>query len=308
MLKYLRHMAVFSRIVECGSISAAAEDLGLSKSVVSQHLKTLEHELGVSLLNRTTRRQVLTASGEAFYEKCLHINTLSHTAWDEAQQQQRTPRGPITISAPHALIRPVIAPAIGQLLGDYGDIQPTLLAQDQRVDLHNDKVDLAIRVGDMADSGYRQRRLGAFRDILCASPHYIQRKQLSERRLLRRPDFSEGCDYIANAWQKGPIQHTCVHQRNGEKATLTFRANRFADALPAVAGLAEADGGIALVPEPLFQTAAKQGRLVNLLENYHFAPVNVHAIHGFSQQPPRLVQLTIDAIQQQMQQLGLTER
>jgi len=93
-------MSVFAKVVESGSISAAAESLNLSKSVVSQHLKVLEDELGVGLLKRTTRRQTLTPAGKDFFEKCQQMNQLATQAWDNARESQITPKGHIHITAP----------------------------------------------------------------------------------------------------------------------------------------------------------------------------------------------------------------
>ena len=99
----LRQMSVFAHIIEAGSITAAADSLKISKSVVSQHLKSLETELGVPLLKRTTRRQTLTAAGERFYEQCRRLNDVADTAWTEAQETLQEPQGKVRITAPNAL-------------------------------------------------------------------------------------------------------------------------------------------------------------------------------------------------------------
>lgn len=89
----LRQMSIFAHIVEQGSVSAAALKLDLSKSVVSQHLKRLEEELGASLLKRTTRRQVLTPMGERFYLSCKDLNNLADSAWESAQSELEDLKG-----------------------------------------------------------------------------------------------------------------------------------------------------------------------------------------------------------------------
>lgn len=89
----LRQMAIFAHVVETGSVSAAADKLNVSKSVVSQHLKTLENELGMVLMKRTTRRQTLTDVGEQFYLKCKELNSIAESAWDIASDYQTEPQG-----------------------------------------------------------------------------------------------------------------------------------------------------------------------------------------------------------------------
>ena len=105
-------MSVFAHIVEAGSITRAAESLQLSKSVVSQHLKALEKDLGVLLIKRSTRKHILTSTGQDFYESCKEINQITDIAWQRAQESIETPKGSIKITAPNALMDVIIAPAI----------------------------------------------------------------------------------------------------------------------------------------------------------------------------------------------------
>ena len=193
MIDYLRPMAIFCKVVDCGSISGAAKELNLSKSVVSQHLKSLEQALGVQLLNRTTRRQVLTPAGRDFYQQCTRVQNISQQAWDDARQAQQQAVGSVSISAPHALIEQVVAPAIGALVAEHGRISPRLNADDQRVNLIGDDIDLAIRVGRMPSSDYMQRKLGQFREVLCASPSYLATKKLSLETLASSPEQQKNC-------------------------------------------------------------------------------------------------------------------
>ena len=165
----LRQMSVFAHIVEAGSITAAAESLQLSKSVVSQHLKSLETDIGVALLKRTTRRQTLTTAGEKFYEQCRKLNDVANSAWTEAQDSLREPQGKVRITAPNALMGALVAPAIGELLSRYPKLEPELISSDSQLNLFEDNIDLAIRVGRSPQSNVKQRRIGEFRDVLCMS-------------------------------------------------------------------------------------------------------------------------------------------
>ncbi|TQV89865.1 LysR family transcriptional regulator [Aliikangiella coralliicola] len=296
----MRHMVVFSRVVEAGSISAAAEDLDISKSVVSQQLKSLEAELGVVLLKRTTRQQILTPVGKAFYLQCQKINQLTQKAWDDARDSQIEPTGSISVNAPHALIEPVISPAVGAMVNRYNKIVPTILANDQRVDLIEKGVDLAIRVGEMPSSEYRQRLVGQFREVLCASPDYIREKNLSAVALLKDPEVAESCDYVANTWQGKNINHELSHKNTGKKGTVTFHANRFNDSLSSVIAMVKAGAGIALIPDFLFYPCQQKHELENIFSDYLLPSVPVYSVHAFGSNPPLNVKLAIDFIKSQM--------
>jgi len=155
----LRQMSVFAYIVETGSITAAAESLDLSKSVVSQHLKSLETELGIILLKRTTRRQALTSAGKHFYKSCKELNQVANHAWLEAQETLTVPQGHIRITAPNALMETLVTPVIGKLLQQYPKLELELISNDHHLDLLSAGIDLAIRVGASRESMLKQRRV-----------------------------------------------------------------------------------------------------------------------------------------------------
>ncbi|MCW8327796.1 LysR family transcriptional regulator [Photobacterium sp. SDRW27] len=299
-MNYLRHMAVFAKVVECGSISAAAESLSLSKSVISQHLKVLEQELGIMLLKRTTRRQTLTPAGTAFYEKCQQMNQLAQEAWEGARESQLTPTGAITITAPHALMGSIVAPAIGELVSVYPAIIPHLVADDGRIDIIEHGIDFAVRVGESPSSSYRQRRIGQFRDVLCGSPGYIS--QLDET-LAYSADLSERlsqCDYVANVWQGKYVIHHLYHQSKTEPITLMMHPTRFADSLPTTQALIEAGAGLGIVPEFIFHQREQAGLLKEAVPGSYLAPTSVYAMHAFNNSMPLLVRLCIDAIESRL--------
>ncbi|OUS30867.1 hypothetical protein A9Q99_04990 [Gammaproteobacteria bacterium 45_16_T64] len=293
-------MMVFLRVVDCGSISGAAEQLAISKSVVSQQLSALEKALGVSLLNRTTRTQILTPAGRDFYQQCQKIEKISQQAWNDAQEAQHLPVGPVTITAPHALIESVVAPAIVELLVNHPGIRPTILANDQRINLIDEGVDLAIRVGDMPNSNFKQRLLGRFSEVLCADSRYVKQMNISEAALIDDKELRHQCDYIANAWQGGAIQHRFIHSETGTVGDLSFNATRFADSLPVVIAYLKGASGLAFIPDFLMSTISEEKPLVNLLPNHHSDPVSVYGVHGFGKHLPHVVELCLNAIKKKM--------
>lgn len=299
MLNQSRHIQIYCQIVEAGGISKAAEALEVSKSVISQHLKALEQELGVSLLNRTTRRQTLTPVGKEFYQQCKQINQLTKQAWQQAQAAQEVAKGIVTITAPHALMDSVVAPAIGELLIEHPLIKPVLIADDQRQDLIKNNIDIAVRVGKLPDSDYRQVKLGEFRDVLCASQIYID-KYFGDSPVTECIEWST-INYIANDWQGSHVNHQLTHvQSTNKQLNLSFTPQRRANSLPTVVALVKAGAGIALLPQFI---VAQESALMKVVADYQLPPNEVFALHAYSSGKPKAVELAIGAINDKMKSL-----
>jgi DNA-binding transcriptional LysR family regulator len=325
MMKYLRHMMVFSKVVESGSISSAADQLSLSKSVVSQHLQTLERELNVELLKRTTRRQVLTPAGKQFYQQCQQIDLLSQRAWSDARDSQQLPIGSVSISAPHALMDTIVAPAIGALVNEFPQISPYLHTDDTRVHLIQDNIDIAIRIGHSKDSEFKQKRIGQFGDQLCISRRYLEKylknkagapfnHPLSTQSYLdeirENPSLMSQFDYIANSWQGSRVTHQLINQEpisQEQSCNVQFQPTRRANSINGVLALALEGAGLALIPELILSQLndAQRSEFVVLTTKYTLSRVPVFALHAFSQTTPYIVQLCIDAIQKRMQKISV---
>ncbi|MRI33536.1 LysR family transcriptional regulator [Endozoicomonas sp. OPT23] len=303
-MKYLRHMAVFASIVESGSITAAAEAEGLSKSVISQQLKDLEQALGVVLLNRTTRAHNLTPAGKDFYQQCRQITALGQQAWQQAQNNLENPRGPIRISAPQALIEPLVTPAIGQLIRKNPSIIPTILSEDHRTDLLQQDIDLAVRVGEMPDSDYIQKKLGSFREVLCAASSYVREHQIEIDQLPVSGHKNCQLDYIANSWQGSQPTHALLNRKSSDSIQLKFKANRFCNSLTTVVGMVRAGAGIALLPDFIFKPLQQQGLLIDLFPDYDLPEVPVYAVHAYGQSPSLLLKLSLETLKSKMDELA----
>jgi len=285
-MNQLRHMSVFAHIVETGSITAAAEALQLSKSVVSQHLKALEQALGVTLLKRTTRRQTLTAAGKDFFAHCKELNTIADNAWLQAQEVLEVPKGDIRITAPSALMETLVAPAISLLMPQYPLLKPQLISNDHQLDLVNENIDLAIRVGQSRDSAIKQRRIGEFKDVLC-----------SNQPALKQGQNHLDAAYIANAWQGNQIDHVFKDNIGKElhfKTQARCRANSFYTCLT----LIKSGAGIGLIPD--FKLASINPALHEVFPHYQL-PVNpVYALYTYDKQLPLSLKVCLAAIEEQL--------
>ena len=166
---------LFATIVERGSLSAAARALQTSPAMVSKRLSQMEQRLGVRLIHRTTRKLVLTAPGERFYDDVKQILG----AIDEAESRligvRSEPSGPLRVSAPTSFGRLHIAPSLNRFLQQFPLVELELDLTDENVDLYVSRVDLAIRITSDIPGNVHACRLAANQRILCASPDYIAR-------------------------------------------------------------------------------------------------------------------------------------
>jgi DNA-binding transcriptional LysR family regulator len=171
----LRAMETFVRIVDGGSLTAAAEALGTSPPSVVRTLASLESMLDVRLLNRTTRRIALTDEGREYYERCKRVLADIDEAEAALSARRAVPRGRLRLTAPVALGRLHVAPVVTAFLARHPALQVDMLLVDRVVDLLEEGVDLAVRVGALPDSSLVATAVGATRVVTCASSGYLRR-------------------------------------------------------------------------------------------------------------------------------------
>jgi DNA-binding transcriptional LysR family regulator len=176
----LRRMAIFAAVVEHRSLSAAARALGTSTSAISQQLRRLERDGGVTLLHRTTRRLSLTEAGERFHADCAVMVSAARQARAQLAMSRDAPVGELRLAATVGFARHV-APALGGLLSAHPQLTLRLLVDDARIDLVRSRIDLAIRFGGLPDSSWVARRLGAMEVWLMAAPAYLARHGLPQQ-------------------------------------------------------------------------------------------------------------------------------
>jgi DNA-binding transcriptional LysR family regulator len=170
----LNELAIFVKVVDAGSFTGAAKNLGLPKSTVSRKITQLEERLGVRLLQRTTRTLSLTDNGSAYYNQCARIIGDVEEANIAVTEMQSTPKGLLRITAPVFFGTWVISDLVTNFLKNNPEIQIDIVLTDQSIDLIQEGIDVAFRVGVLADSSLIARPLGEANQIICASPAYIQ--------------------------------------------------------------------------------------------------------------------------------------
>ncbi|MBR0698281.1 LysR family transcriptional regulator [Bradyrhizobium diazoefficiens] len=171
----LERMRSFVRVAERGNLSAVARELGVGQSSVTRHIRELEQAVGVPLLTRTTRSVTMTEEGRRYYADCVQILRLVEHAGDEARSARGAPAGTIRISCTAAFGVLHVSRLIFAFQDRYPDVSVDLNLTDERVDLVREGVDVALRLGPLAESSMKLRSLGQSRRLLVAAPDYLAR-------------------------------------------------------------------------------------------------------------------------------------
>jgi DNA-binding transcriptional LysR family regulator len=166
-------MAVFVAVVEAQGFSAASRRLAMPLATVSRKVSELEDQLRVRLLNRSTRKISLTDSGRQFYEACRRILDDLGEAERAASGEYSAPKGELILTAPIVFGRLHLVPIVAEFLKAYGDVDVQMLLVDRVVDLFDEHIDVALRIGELPDSSMIAVRIGSIGRVVCASPAYL---------------------------------------------------------------------------------------------------------------------------------------
>ncbi|MBR8220167.1 LysR family transcriptional regulator [Burkholderia ambifaria] len=286
----LNRLAIFVAVVDAGSLTAAAERLGLAKTVVSTHMQRLESEVGANLLVRTTRRLSVTDAGRAFYDACRDIVLATESALDAVSSDAGPLRGTLRVSVPIDYGALVVAPAIVALRDAHPGLDVEQIANDRVVDLVADNLDVAIRLGRLADSNHRAVQLGQYEKWVVASPAFVARHGLP-----RDPDALAALPFVMLSTPSRP--HTLeLDDTSGGHASVRCTAPVVSNTATACRAIALAGGGFGFLTD--FSTAEDiaAGRLVRLLPAWRSARAGIHAVYPSTRLPSRKVRAFIDAM------------
>lgn len=268
----LNCMKTFVAVVDTESFTAAGMRLDISKALVSKYVGILEDHLGTRLLNRTTRRLSLTESGVAYYERCLQILADVDEAEQIAAQSAAMPRGTLKVAMPVSFGTARIAPLLTEYMRRYPEVKLDIALADRRVDLIEDGYDLAIRVGNLPESGLIARKLATDRIVLCASPAYIKAHgaPLVPEDLKRHACLNYSYSSNGDEWFFGSEKKQSSVRIDGP-----MRANN-GDMLR----LAALDGaGVIWQPHFIVADDLRAGRLVKLMKNHPGVEIGIYAIY-----------------------------
>jgi DNA-binding transcriptional LysR family regulator len=282
----LQELQVFVRAAESGSFSRAARELGLSQPSVSRIIGELEARLGVTLLLRTTRRITVTDAGALFLDRAREILAEIEDAEDAARGIDSL-RGIIRLALPVIYGTREIIPRLPKFLAAHPLLQVEMAVADARQDLVAEGADVAIRLGELGDSGFGARKLETLETMLVASPLYLK-----ARGTPKTPADLASHDCIFGPGNFG--RDSWSFTRNGTETSVDVRGRIHTNSGPGVFASVLAGLGIAMASTVMLAAEVKAGALVPLLRGYKLEPVDVHAVFPSGPRPSTKVRALVD--------------
>lgn len=259
----IEDIRLFLRVLDLGSISAAARTLDLSAAVASQRLKRLEEALGVRLLQRSTRKLRVTPEGAALAERGRPLIEDLEALTSDLRQSAEEVSGTLRATLPAAFGRQYISPLMPELLARHPRLRLSVDFSDAMIDLVSEGIDLGLRIGTLDDSSLIARRLADNRRVLCASPDYLRRRGVPEA-----PADLEQHDCLVMVGAKGPRDRWTLRSPGGGETTVRVRGPLESNMGEAVRDAVLAGLGISLHSTWHVCDDLKAGRLEVVLPDY----------------------------------------
>jgi len=269
----LTSMAVFVAAVDDGSLVGAARRFGLSPSMAGKHVSAIEEQLKARLLQRSTRMLKLTDVGQAYYARCKQILEEYEDANRQAAEAQQTVRGVLRVAAPTTFGAMHLGDAIAGYLAAYPDVTVEAVLSDRYVDLLADNIDVAIRIGRLADSDLVARRLAPCRMVFCASPSFLASrgapKTVEHLRQAPRLAFSEAVS--SGDWG--------LVDPDGGAHLIDGAVRLAANNMQMLLAAAIAGAGVAYGPSFVFGPSIAAGKLRVLMPDHKTSELTIHAVY-----------------------------
>lgn len=266
-------MGIFVAVVDHGGFASAARKLQLSPPVVTRAVADLEQHLGLRLLTRTTRVVRVTEAGERYAEECRRILADIERAEAQAGAQNSAPRGTLSLTAPVLFGQHYVTPVLVEYLRRHPEVDAQCVFVDRIVNLVEEGLDVAVRIGELPDSSLKARRVGQVRRVVVAAPAYLREHgepatpaALAGHRLIATTGAQPGLE-----WRFAGPQGRPLVQRIAPRLRSTTVG----------AAIAAAEAGLGLTRLLSYQAAPllRDGRLVRLLQDFEPEPLPIHLVH-----------------------------
>jgi len=293
MLEEIRN---FVAVVQAGSFTRAAEDLGTSRSVISKRLSQLEDHLGVRLLNRTTRRLSLTEAGERFYEECSSSLSSIDAAMDEVRSLNREPRGRLYVNLPMSFGILHVAPLIPRFMAQFPLVQVELNFDDRKLEVIDPGFDVSIRIGELDDSSLAARRLGSCNHWVVAAPAYLEQfgvPQTPQDLIQHR---------IASFRYQDSALEWVFAEKSGQKISVKLKGSIIANNSLAIKSVVLGGAAIARMPNFLLGQEMVQGKLINLFPELNTTSRSIYAVFPRREYLPAKTRAFIEFLAQALEQ------
>jgi DNA-binding transcriptional LysR family regulator len=291
-------MRVFVAVAEQQSFAAAGRRLGLSAPAVTRAVAALESRLSASLLRRTTRSVQVTDAGARFLADAKRLLHELEGAEQNARGAHAAPTGQLTVTAPLMFGRIHVAPIVLEMLAKYPEVRVRTLFADQVVDLMDEGVDVAVRIGALASSSLRAIRVGSVRRVVCASPRYLEQHgtpsapaDLASHALLGFVGISEH-----RLW---------TFRVNGKLEALEVQPRLTVNTADVAIAAAIQDRGLTRVLSYQVEAELRAGSLKRVLASYEPQPVPIHVLHASGKRVPARVRAFVDLAVTHFKALGL---
>jgi len=270
----LNSLIVFAKVVEANGFSEAARRLKMPISTVSRRVAELEDQLGVRLLERSTRGLRLTDAGSEVFEHALRSAELSETVDNIASNHLGNVSGVLRLSAPPSISDSLLAPLVGAFQASHPDVRVQILVTERMVDHIAEGVDLVLRVGALRDSTLVARKILTYRHQLLASPAYVEKRgspktpqELLDHRLLAFSRWTPESRWIF------------VHVNGRDKETLNFQPHLSMNDYAGLAAALVAGAGIGELPPVVQPQLVRDGRLIEIMPKWRFRTVELSVVH-----------------------------
>jgi len=283
----LESMSILLSAHEAGSLSAAARRLGMPLATVSRKVSELEAHLGTRIFNRSSRRLTLTETGRSYVAACKRILEDVEEAERAASGEYSAPKGELVITSPIVFGRLHVLPVVIDFLKAYPDISIRMLLVDRVVDLLEERVDLAVRIGELPDSGLVASKVGSVRRVICASPTYF-----AKRGIPKKPSDLGAHDCIA--FEGLASSDGWIFRTGKSPASVAIKPRLVVTTAEAAIDAALAGVGIARVLSYQIAQSVRSGTLALALEEFEPTPWPVHLVHTGQRLLPLKMRAYID--------------
>lgn len=280
-------MYIFLRVVETGSITKAAEQMNIAKSAVSKRLSLLEQKLGIKLTNRTTRKSSITEAGQRYYQRSKLILDEVDELNSQTSSSKRALEGTLNIAVPLSFGLTHLAPALDVFLQQHTDLKLNINFSDQKVDIVEQGVDLAFRIGQLDSSTLQARKVAPIKHVLCASPEYLKMhgepkvpSDLKHHKIIKYSSPDQGSLRFINDDERAEVVQLDPHiiANNGDF----------------LKSLAESNHGITYLPTFIVWQALASKTLVPVLADNQLQTMYAYAVYPPNRHLPLKVRSLID--------------
>ncbi|ETX09566.1 transcriptional regulator [Marinomonas ushuaiensis DSM 15871] len=285
----LKSMVVFAQVVEQGSLSGAAKHIGLSRAVVSYHIKKLETHLAIKLLNRSTRTISLTEAGEQYYQRCRIIAEQAFAANRQIENLKNEPEGLLKITCPVNIGLQTIVPALNDFRTLYPKIELDVMLTDEVVNIVKEGIDLAIRGAPLIDSGLQAAKLSTLTTCLCGSPQYLKKNGYP-----KTPS-----ELTAHKWVIYKLTSNVLELKKGNRSfSIKVKGEISTNNAAARTAFVEGGHGLGRIPSYDAHPKIKAGTLEMVLDDYNLSDINVYGVFASGAAESKKLRLLIDFIKE----------